>query len=140
MAEATAAYGREPFVFPNSSYKAADGTYVANTNIVTKDGGLGAWDSNLRTVGENFVTSGAFMKLRELSITYNLPQSLLSGVKFLKAASVGFVGRNLYTWLPKENKYTDPEFAITTSNAVGINNTTNTPPTRTYGFNVNLTF
>jgi len=146
VAEATAAYGRERFVFPNSSYLAADGSYVANTSVATKDGGLGAWDSNLRAVGENFITSGEFWKLRELSLSYSVPKAILSNVKFVKSASVGLVGRNLFMWLPKENKYSDPELASTNAdnalsvNAVGLNTTTQTPSTRTYGFNVTLTF
>jgi TonB-linked SusC/RagA family outer membrane protein len=140
VADATAAYGREPFIFPNSVYKNADGTYTPNTTIATRDGGLGAWDSNLRTVGENFVTSADFIKLRELSLSYDLPKSLLGGLKYIKGVSVGLVGRNLLMFLPKENKYTDPEFALDGTNSVGLNNTRQTPPTRTYGFNVSLNF
>jgi TonB-linked SusC/RagA family outer membrane protein len=140
VAEATAAYGRERFVFPNSSYEDENGNFVANTTILTKDGGLGAWDSNLRNFGENFVTSGAFWKLREANLAYNFPRSVLTNIKFIKAASIAFVGRNLLTLVPKENKYTDPEFALDSSNAVGLNNNSLTPPTRTYGFNIKLTF
>jgi TonB-linked SusC/RagA family outer membrane protein len=140
VAEATAAYGRERFVFPNSSYQNADGTYTANTDITTKDGGLGAWDSNLRTVGENFVTSADFVKLREASLSYDLPKTLFQKMNFVKGVSIGLVGRNLLMFLPKENKYTDPEYALDTSNSVGLNNTLQTPPTRTYGFNVAINF
>lgn len=146
VAEATGAYGRERFVFPNSSIQNADGTYTANTTVATRDGGLGAWDSNLRSVGENFVTSGEFWKLRELSLSYSVPKSILSNVKFVKGATVGLVGRNLFMWLPSENKYSDPELSSTnadnalSANAVGLNSTTSTPSTRTYGFNISLTF
>lgn len=139
-AYATTVYGRERFVFPNSVTKNADGTYTPNTSIAVRDGGLGAWDSNLRNFGENFVTSGAFWKLRELSLTYELPQTILQRTRFLKSASVGLVGRNLVTLLPKDNIYTDPEFNNTTSNAVGVNATGITPPTRTYGFTVQVGF
>ncbi len=140
VAEATAAYGRERFVFPNSVIQNADGTFTPNTTVTVKDGGLGAWDSNLRRYGENFVTSAAFWKLREVALTYNVPARILASTKFIKSASVGLVGRNLITLLPKENLYTDPEFANTTSNAVGLNSNAQTPPTRTYGFTVNLGF
>ncbi len=138
---ATTAYDRERFVFPNSSYKdETTGNYVANTSVAVQDGGLGAWDTNLRTVGENFVTSAAFWKIREVAITWELPSSMLAKTKFLNAASIGFVGRNLFTFVPSGNIYTDPEFALGTSNAVGLNSTAQTPPTRTYGFNVSITF
>ena len=75
---ATTAYDRERFVFPNSSYKDDAGNYVANTSVATLDGGLGAWDTNLRSFGENFVTSAAFWKIREVSLTFDFPTSLLS--------------------------------------------------------------
>ncbi len=140
VAEATAVYGRERFVFPNSVIQNADGSYTPNTTVTVKDGGLGAWDSNLRRYGENFVTSAAFWKLREIALTYDVPKKVLASTKFIKSASLGLVGRNLITLLPKENVYTDPEFANTTTNAVGLNNTGQTPPTRTYGFTVNLGF
>jgi TonB-linked SusC/RagA family outer membrane protein len=139
---ATTAYDRERFVFPNSSYKdEATGNYVANTTVATEDGGLGAWDTNLRTIGENFVTSGAFWKIREISLVYDVPTSVVSKTKFLKSASVGLVGRNLWSFFPSANIYTDPEFALGTNNgAIGLNSTAQTPPTRTYGFTVSLTF
>lgn len=140
VASATAAYGRERFVFPNSVIANADGTYTPNTNITVKDGGLGTWDSNLRRYGENFVTSAAFWKLREVALSYTVPTKFLASTKFIKSASVGLVGRNLITLLPKENLYTDPEFANTTTNAVGLNSNAQTPPTRTYGFTVSLGF
>ncbi|MBO0938927.1 SusC/RagA family TonB-linked outer membrane protein [Fibrella sp. HMF5335] len=139
-AYATTTYGRERFVFPNSVTKNADGTYTANTSIAVKDGGLGAFDSNLRNFGENFVTNGAFWKLRELAINYTVSPALLQKTRFIKNASVGLVGRNLVTLLPKENIYTDPEFNNTTTNAVGVNTNAITPPTRTYGFTVQLGF
>ena len=139
-AYATTVYGRERFVFPNSVIKNADGSYTPNTTIATRDGGLGAWDSNLRNFGENFVTSGAFWKLREVALTYQLPNALLTKSRFIKSATIGLVGRNLVTLLPKENIYTDPEFNNTTSNAVGVNATNITPPTRTYGFTVQVGF
>jgi len=140
VASATAAYGRERFVFPNSVVANADGTYTPNTSVTVKDGGLGAWDSNLRRYGENFVTSAAFWKLREVALSYNVPTKYLAVTKFIKSASLGLVGRNLLTFLPKENLYTDPEFANTTTNAVGLNSNAQTPPTRTYGFTVSLGF
>jgi TonB-linked SusC/RagA family outer membrane protein len=142
VAEATAAYNRERFVMPNSSIETepGSGVYEENASVAVKDGGIGAWDSNLRNFGENFVTSGAFWKLREANLTYQFPASLLSKTKVIKKASISFVGRNLFTWVPKENKYTDPEFSLDNSNAVGLNNTLQTPPTRTLGFNLSVTF
>jgi hypothetical protein len=49
-------------------------------------------------------------------------------------------GRNLKTWLPADNWYTDPEFANTSGNATGINTSLNTPPTKQLGGTIKLVF
>ncbi len=107
VAEATGKYNRERFVFPNSSIQNADGSYVANTSVATQDGDLGAWDTNLRTIGENFVTSGEFWKLKSFRFPM-LSRNLFCRARNISSASVGLVGRNLFMWLPSENKYSDP--------------------------------
>jgi hypothetical protein len=87
------------------------------------------------------MTSAAFWKLREVSLSYDLPvKNLFGGV--IKGAQVGIVGRNLIMLRPKTNIWTDPEFNVENgaSNAVGYTNEYQTPPTRVYGFSVKLTF
>jgi TonB-linked SusC/RagA family outer membrane protein len=144
VAKITDTYGRERFVFPNSVTEStnSDGsvTYTPNTSIAVEDGGLGFWDNHFDAVSENYVTSAAFWKVREVSLSYRIPSSLLTNTKIIKKASVGLVGRNLLTFLPKSNLYTDPEFNLGTGNAVGVNSIAITPPTRTYGVTVDLTF
>jgi hypothetical protein len=75
-----------------------------------------------------------------VSLNYDLPAALLRNTKSIKGASVGFVARNLFTFLPVSNQWTDPEFANTTGNAAGVNNSSILPPNRLYGFNVTLRF
>jgi TonB-linked SusC/RagA family outer membrane protein len=144
VAKITDTYGRERFIFPNSVLETvnSDGssTYVPNTSVAVEDGGLGFWDNHFDAISENYVTSAAFWKVREISLLYRVPQSLLSKTKIIKKASIGLVGRNLLMFLPKSNLYTDPEFNLGTGNAVGVNSIAITPPTRTYGVNVELTF
>jgi hypothetical protein len=68
---ATVMFNRERFVFPNSSYAdpAKPGEYLANTNVTVRDGGYGFWTAAPRTgVAENYVASGAFWKLREVTL------------------------------------------------------------------------
>lgn len=140
VAATTANYGRERFIFPNSVIQTGTDTYTPNTSVAVEDGGLGTWDGNLRTFGENFVTSGAFWKLREVALTYSVPTAWLTRTRVIKGASIGLVGRNLLTLLPKQNIYTDPEFSNSVTNSVGLNDTGLTPPTRTYGFTASLSF
>jgi outer membrane receptor protein involved in Fe transport len=136
----TTTYDRQPFVWPNSGYKDASGKVVPNNDVATRNGHYTAWVTHYRQIAENFVTSGAFWKLRDVSLGYNLPASLISRAKFIKTASIGVYGRNLVTLLPKNNWYTDPEFSITTGNGLGINTDNITPPVRAYGVTLSVNF
>lgn len=142
----TTRYHRQQFVWPNSVY--FDGTkYVANTNIPVRNdlaiyygwGDLG-FSRGIIFNGDWFTTSGAFWKIRDISLDFAFPQKWYGKFKALKGLGLSFFGRNLFTWLPEENIYTDPEFSNTTGNAVGINNSFNTPPTRQYGATLRVTF
>ncbi|MFT4155002.1 SusC/RagA family TonB-linked outer membrane protein [Parafilimonas sp.] len=137
----TVKYNRENFVFPNSVYLDKDGEYVKNTDVVVNQGNSGFWTGVYRSVSSNFITSGNYMKLRQLSISYNFPQSILKGLRAFKAASLSLQGRNLFIWLPKENVYTDPEYsnAGSDSNGIGLTGVTS-PPQRYYGATLSLTF
>jgi TonB-linked SusC/RagA family outer membrane protein len=141
----SAYYNREKFVFPNSSYyDTATGSYVANNSITVSDGGAGFWTSSSfnTNVTSNYVYSGDYWKLREASLAYKIPQSLLQRSKFIKAATVSIQGRNLFMWATKSNEYTDPDYSAngSDSNAIGITSLSQTPPTRYFGGTVSLTF
>lgn len=141
VAEMTARYDRKPFVFPNSAYDDGTGKYVNNTDVLTNNGSATFWTSNFwQTAQTPYYTSAASWKLREIAITYELPESILNKTRVVKGASFTISGRNLITWVPGSNVFTDPEFSNTTGNAQGVNNTFNTPPTRIYGASLNLTF
>jgi TonB-linked SusC/RagA family outer membrane protein len=48
-----------------------------------------------------FVEDGSYVKLRELSVSYNFPQSLLNSMRFMgtgRSVKVALIGRNLKTW------------------------------------------
>ncbi len=145
ISENSVKYNREAFIFPNSVYY--DGSkYVPNTNIVTNMGSGAVTNSinffaNLyNTVGSNYVTSADFWKLREVSLSYDIPSKFLGKTKFIKASSVSIFGRDLLMILPSENQWTDPEFSNTTGNGTGISNNGQTPTTRKFGVSLNLTF
>ncbi|MEO8172169.1 MAG: TonB-dependent receptor, partial [Sediminibacterium sp.] len=142
---ATVLYNRERFVFPNSSYAdpAKPGEYIANTNVTVRDGGYNFWTQSVRTgVAENYVASGAFWKLREVTLSYDLPEKLLNNIKFIKKASLSLQGRNLLMLLPKTNIYTDPEYSDngSGSNGVGVAGIASPPASRFYGASISLTF
>ncbi len=58
----------------------------------------------------NDVYERTFLKLREISLTYTVPNNILAnlGGGFIKGASIGFVGQNVLFW-SKDWKYSDPD-------------------------------
>jgi outer membrane receptor protein involved in Fe transport len=143
VSEHSALNGRQPFLIPNSVIETSDGVYTPNTDVLVTDAGRAFWvSSDYHTTDAAYVTSAAFWKLREISLTYDLPVEQLIGTKVVKAAQIGIVGRNLVMWRPKTNVWADPEFntADPSTNAVGYTTEDQTPPTRVYGFSVKLTF
>jgi len=126
---------RQPFIMPNSSY--FDGSkYVDNTSVYTISGGYNFWSQGATNTNanSNYIVDGSFWKLREVSISYNLPTKWFGFSKnAIKGVNVAITGRNLLMILPKSNEWTDPEFANTTGNALGVSGLDNYPPTRIIG-------
>ena len=141
VSKRSATNNRQRFVMPNSVYW--DGSkYVENTNITVLSGGYGFWEQTAynRSINTNYLTSAAFWKIREIALTWELPAKLTARTKIVKKAVLGFVARNVFTWLPKSNEWTDPEFSNTTGNVQGVNDINNTPPTRIFGGTLTITF
>jgi TonB-linked SusC/RagA family outer membrane protein len=143
----TTMYDREQFVWPNSVYKDASGKYVPNKDFAVDNykaiyQGFGdqGFSRGFAGIGEMYMSSAAFWKLRDVSLTYDLPTSVMSKIRAIKGISLTIWGRNLKTWLPADNWYTDPEFANTSGNATGINTSLNTPPTKQLGGTIKLVF
>lgn len=137
-------YGRRAFVWPNSVV--FDGSkYVENTNVYTQLYNREFWNSDLNTTAiSNYLVSGAFWKIREVALSYELPSRLFKG-NTLRGVIVSITGRNLFTFLPKTNQWTDPEFSSSgnnayTGNAQGRSTAYNLPPTRIFGANVVFQF
>lgn len=97
------------------------------------------------------IISKTYAKLREVAFTYTLPQRIIGRQAFIRTASVSLVGRNLLYFFP--NKYKDVDVDQYTQGVYNQNSTgtfsgsgpsytsgLQTPSTRSYGFNINLTF
>ena len=142
----TAAYDRQSFVYPNSVYEdpAKPGSYVPNTSvaIANGNGNNGFWTDGInRDVTSNYVTSGDFWKLRELSIAYDVPTKIFGKSNVVKGMTVSLQGRNLFLWLAKDNLYTDPEYSTGGSNNNGVGITgLSSPPSRFYGASISFRF
>lgn len=85
-----------------------------------------------------FIFDASYVKLREASISYSLPKTILSST-FLQDVTLSLVGRNL--WIIHKNlPYADPEAGVggglrSRGNSIGV-----LPTTRDFGFNVNIKF
>lgn len=138
LTQHSATAGRMPFVFPNSSYLDASGNYVANTDRLTSGGGNAFWDK-YNDVKENYVTDASFVKIREIALSYDISKDALSN-SGLTGLNIGIYTRNPFTFRPKENVYTDPEFNYSTGNVIGIGDQRQGPPTRILGLKLTANF
>ncbi|RDC62558.1 SusC/RagA family TonB-linked outer membrane protein [Adhaeribacter pallidiroseus] len=94
------------------------------------------WSSGWYENGAVFKNS--YIKMRELTLGYNLPQAVASKLKF-QNIRVSLIGRNLfYFW--KTLPHLDPETGIGTAwNRQGVDEGT-MAPTRSYGVSLNVSF
>jgi hypothetical protein len=137
---ASVSANRQDFVWPNSVIETEEDVFVENTNLTITDGVMGFWQNRYNEIKENYVKDATALKIRELNLSYSFPKSILDKTEIINKLSVGLVSRNTFTWLPEENRFSDPEFNNSTGNAIGIGGYFQSPPTRTLGFNVNLEF
>lgn len=112
------------------------GNYVANNVKVSAQTYWQGIVSN--NIAEEFIYNASFIKLRELSLGYTFPKSLLGRQNVVKGASISLVGRNLWTIL-KHTDNIDPESAYNNTNGQGLE-LNGYPATRSIGFNVNVKF
>ncbi len=110
-------------------------TFVPNDIIVP---GKSLYDfNNPRRFHESAIFDGSYVKLREMSIGYQIPQAFLKKI-FFKTAKVSLVGRNLAI-LFKNTPHVDPEFDRFGGNQQGFGYG-ELPTTRSMGFNISLGF
>lgn len=87
---------------------------------------------------EYYMYSATNIRLRELSLSYSLPQSLLAKTGFIKTADISFIGRNLF-FFHKKAPF-DPDAVLSTGNSNQGIDVFGMPTTRNIGFNLKLTF
>ncbi len=98
---------------------------------------VGGFYTAYNQLSDRFIRDASFIKLRQLSIGYNLPRDLLKKTP-LRTARISLVGRNLLL-IYHNIENVDPESTYNNSNAQGLD-FFGVPQTRTYGFNVRLGF
>lgn len=100
-------------------------------NVTAED-----YHHNIYPVVEDAIYSTAFVKLREVRLSWDVPSSRLEGLH-LKALNVALVGRNLRTWTKFPNY--DPENATDSGNGGQGFDMGAIPTTRSIGINFTIT-
>lgn len=132
---------RQPFVIPNSAVANGDGTYSENTvpiylaNSSYQDyfDDYGAGEGKLF-----YFIDRSFVKLRNVSVTYNLPKKKIGP---FQGISVSAFVNNALVWTAKDNYYIDPESTNEGTDTSGlIGETYVNPSCRIWGLNLNVKF
>ncbi len=134
---------RNPFIVPNSVVEVEDNDgnigYEENTTAVDMTNQASYWGTG-PYIDRNFVLDRSYVKLREVVISYQLPQSLISKLR-LRHLEVSLVGRNLFLWTPKENNIIDPELSTYGNDLAGeFGEFASGPTVRNYGISLRAGF
>ncbi|WP_420322041.1 SusC/RagA family TonB-linked outer membrane protein [Flagellimonas sp.] len=92
------------------------------------------WAQNYKGDWRSVQIEKTFAKLREVTLSYNVPSKILDKT-FLKSATVSLIGRNLLYWT-KDDTFQD----LDTYTLITGDTDLQQPSQRTYGFNLNLQF
>lgn len=125
--------GRDGFIF--------DGVYAngeKNNKTITAEQYFQANGGRNTPVGELFTYSASNIRLREMLISYSLPESILEK-SLIKGATFSLTGRNLFFLMNKAKNF-DPESVVgSAATSVGLESFA-LPPTRLYGLDIRLQF
>jgi len=103
--------------------------------------GPGAFSNNygyLAAPNKAFIYDASYIKLREVSISYDFPKRLFENT-FVNAATLSILGSNL--WIISKNlPYADPESGLSSGNKSRGFSTGSLPTTRDIGFNLTFKF
>lgn len=128
--------GRETGIVGNGVMEDADGNYVPNNVVVDAE------SFNHNTYGNDIVETSVFdasyVKLRQLSLGYNLPKSWISGLG-MQNVNLSIIGRNLAI-LYKKVPHIDPETGYSNANSNQGQEFGQLPSARSIGLNLNVKF
>ena len=122
-----------------------DGNQIPNTTQLSMNelyfSPAGGNTFGINSVDEASIYDGTVFRLREVSLTYDVPSSVLKKTAFGKL-SFSLIGSNLWYLAPNVPKYTnfDPETTSYGSTTLQGIETSAAPTARRFGFKVNLTF
>lgn len=151
MANFYSAFGMSKFTENRNDYKVFEGVLADGTpntqevwlgqGIDPKTGrnyGDGYYRANYRGISEYFVEDASWVRLRSVSLSYNLPATWLSG-SFVKNASITATGNNLWLWTKFDGYDPESNSHSSGSNIEGFAGFTY-PAVRSFLFTLNVGF
>ena len=139
IGEITTYNQRRPFIIPNSVY--ADGSENISP-IYLSDGSYQDWynDYGMGEGGEFYLLDRSFVKLRNITLSYSLPKSIVSKI-YLSDITISAFCNNVFTWTHKANKYIDPETSSYNNDLSGMfGELYSNPACRNFGVNLGIKF
>ena len=97
------------------------------------------WMNNNGNSAAIYMYDASYIKLRELTVGYNVPTKWVRKTGFLRSAKLSLVGRNVAILYQNTPKGVDPQATSTTKNGRGFEKGFNMPQA-TYGFDIKVTF
>jgi hypothetical protein len=136
LAKETALNRDKIIIDPGVVLDPATNKYIPNTVPVQSMQDF--WSQFTSANTEANVYNSSFVKLREVRLSYRIPSSVLSSVKFIKGLEVGFEARNL--WLIKSYvPHVDPEVNLFGAASLGEGvEFANVPSARSFGVNLRV--
>lgn len=127
-------FGREFFdlAIVDRGYVEVDGTRFENVE------GFYSVVGDRNGISERYMYSATNIRLRELSLSYSFPSTLLAKTKVFTGIDVSLVGRNLFFFY-KDAPF-DPDAILSVGNTNQGVDVFGMPTTRNIGFNVKFTF
>src|SRR5690606_35911090 len=111
----------------------APGEFEPFTKTLTPQQARTYWERLGDRAQENFIYDASFAKLRQVTLGYSFPRSILGNTP-LQNVTLSFVARNLAI-LYRETDNIDPEASYQNGNSQGLDYF-GMPPVRSYGFNL----
>ncbi|MFA4867375.1 MAG: SusC/RagA family TonB-linked outer membrane protein [Pedobacter sp.] len=138
---------RRTFVVPNSVTEVKDASgnvtgYAENTTPISETNFYDYFytGNGKARAYKDRILDKTFLKVRELTLSYALPAAVARKIGANRASLTAY-GRNLLTWLPKENRVIDPEVSNYGNDLFSeLGEFRSGPSTRNFGLSLNVTF
>ena len=145
--EITTYNDRRPFIIPNSVVSDGNGGYVENTTpIYQTNGSYQTYfnDYGYGYGGEAYLLDRSYVKLRNISLTWNVPKKWVRAMQ-LTGLSITAFCNNVFTWTASDNRYLDPETTTVSQASYGdlatqFGELYANPSCRIFGCNVSVKF